>query len=458
MPKHSLRPRRITRDALDGLPHEKFARLIGLFNAVVPAEYKVKKDGLFVHPLTQEFQSLRSLIEGKIATNDLQFQRDDMGDYVHNLNLLLGELLPPTTLESALPALRDDYRSRVGADVYSAYMTSPAYKALETCDRMPSPEAKLRLLRADYMQLVNEIRRATLLEYHVEETRSFLIRKLRRTLCKLLVAPLAIVLVFVVCRAAIIGVEKSTAAAAPSALTVNAAGDLKLYPSPEAAANAAPPVTNPERASAWNRLLSYYLLGPKPGEWTTLYKGLVMLALLSLAAIAGAIGSFISALLRIEAVPETTEIARSVVTLRYSESIRLAPVTGLIFAILLSFVFGGKLLNGNLFPNVADNQLWPFVLFLPSELAKWLVWSFIVGFSERLMPDMIDRLIARSGKGEETRAPASFGRTAAAPLGPDTNGTNGAGPNGGRPPVPPQHRIKRPKRRRRMVRATANHV
>jgi hypothetical protein len=126
----------------------------------------------------------------------------------------------------------------------------------------------------------------------------------------------------------------------------------------------------------------------------------------------------------------------------------------MIFAILLSFVFGGKLLNGNLFPN-PENQLWPFVLFLPSELAKWLVWSFIVGFSERLMPDMIDRLIARSGKGEETRAPASFGRTAAAPLGPDINGANGAGSNGGRPPHPPPHQAKRPKHRRRSAAAAA---
>jgi hypothetical protein len=458
MSKHPLRPRRIVRDALDGMPHEKFARIVGLFNAIVPAECKIRKDGLFVNPLTQEFHSLRSFIESKIAANDLAFQREDMGDYVHNLNLLLGELLPPTTLESALPALRDEYRSRVGADVYSAYLTSPAYKSLETCDHMPSPEAKLRLLRADYLQLVNEIRRATLLEYHVEETRSFLIRKLRRTLCKLLIAPLAIVLVFVVCRAAIIGVEKSAAASAPSAFTLNGPGDpgiLRLYPSPEAAAQAAPPVTKPEPASAWNRMISYYLVGTKVGEWTTIYKGLVMLALLSLAAIAGAIGSFISALLRIEAVPETTEIARSVVTLRYSESIRLAPVTGLIFSILLSFVFGGKLLNGNLFPNVAENQAWPFVLFLPSELAKWLVWSFIVGFSERLMPDMIDRLIARSGKGEETRAPASFGRTMTAPLGPDINGTNGAGPNGGKPPRSPRHRVKRPKSRRRLAAAAA---
>jgi hypothetical protein len=49
---------------------------------------------------------------------------------------------------------------------------------LTGCDRASDPEARVRL-RADYIQLINEIRRLTLLEYHIEETRSYLIRNLR---------------------------------------------------------------------------------------------------------------------------------------------------------------------------------------------------------------------------------------------------------------------------------------
>ena len=454
MPRHLVRPRRIARDALDGMPHEKFARIVGIFNAVVPAEAKAKKDGDYVSPVVREFQNLRTFIEGKLAANDFVFQRDDMGDAVHNLNLLLGELLPAATLESTLPTLRDDYRGRVGADTYSAYLTSSGYKALEGCSRVLAPETKLRLLRADYLQLINEIRRMTLLDYHVEETRSFLIRKLRRTLCKIIIAPVAIIILFALSCVAIIDVQKSAELPAPSPVTAGDVNDpnyIKLYPSPDAAVSSATHPPKAEPAGAFSRFVARYLMGTKAGEWTRLFKAFVLLTLLSFAAIAGAIGSFISALLRIEAVPETTEIGRSVVALRYSESIRLAPVTGMIFAVLLSFVFGGQLLNGILFPS-AGKSIWPFVLFIPAELAKWLVWCFIVGFSERLMPDMIDRLIARSDKGNQTPAPASVGRGNGKPSG--LNGSNGTSFDSTRPSSPRLHQ-QRAKTTRRRARTAA---
>jgi uncharacterized membrane protein YgcG len=169
-----------------------------------------------------------------------------------------------------------------------------------------------------------------------------------------------------------------------------------------------------------------------------------MATLLSLAAMLGAIGSFVSALLRIEAVPENTEIGRSIVALRSSESIRLAPVTGFIFAILLSFIFGGRLIAGSgglisgpIFPDVTIPGGWPFVLFFPAELAKWLAWSFIVGFSERLMPDMIDRLVARADKSFQEAPPtvARGGGGGGGNVGPNGAGGNGANSgNSGRKP------------------------
>ena len=371
--------RRISRDALDGLPHEKFLRIVGLFNAVVPAEAKKKQNNDYVDALVREFESLQKMIEWKLDQNDTQFQRDEMGDYVHNLNLLLAQLLPADALTASLPGTRDDYRTRVSAEVYNAYTASPIYKSLEGCDRDKNPTRHLELLRADYIQLANEVRKLTLLEYHIEETRNFLIRKLRRTCFKVIVLPLTVVIFFFVCRAAIL----STAApVSPSPTTQLAGASFSL--------------------SQW--LTSYLFYGKKP---TTIYNTLVMLTLLSLAAIAGAVGSFISALLRIEAVPENNEIGRSVVALRYSESIRLAPVTGLTFAILLSLLFGGKLLNGLLFPDTSFAGSWPYVLFFPAELAKWLVWSFIAGFSERMMPDMIDRLVDKAGKNLQPASPVS---------------------------------------------------
>ena len=337
-PRHD----KIAKETLDGLPYEKFLRILGWFHTMVPtARKETKADGTYVDPLVREFDTIRVLIEEKRKQEDLQFQRDELGGQVHNLNLIIGKLLTVEALEVTVPSFRDEYRTRVTAETYAAYTGSAPYKALNGCSRTPNAATRLRLLQADFIQLVNEIRRLTLLEYHIEETRTYLIGKLRRTLYKLLIAPAAIVLLYLILR-----------------LT-------------------------------W-----------RAGEWP-LFNVTVLATLLSLAASAGAVGSFVSALLRVAAVPETNEVGRSVVALRYSESIRLAPVTGFIFAILLSFIFGGQLLTGILFPNPEVAFRWPELLFHPPELAKWLVWAFIVGFAERLMPDMIDRMVIKAGKPTE---------------------------------------------------------
>ena len=41
----------------------------------------------------------------------------------------------------------------------------------------------------------------------------------------------------------------------------------------------------------------------------------------------------------------------------------------------------------------------------PEDFGKALVWSFIAGFSERLVPDLLQSLVAKQGKGEEVIMP-----------------------------------------------------
>jgi hypothetical protein len=132
-----------------------------------------------------------------------------------------------------------------------------------------------------------------------------------------------------------------------------------------------------------------------------------------------------------------------VVALRYSESIRLAPLTGFIFAILLSFIFGAQLLNGILFPKT-DLARWPDLLFSSTDFAKWMVWAFIVGFAERLMPDMIDRLVVKAGKTTDP-APASSATNGAKPPGAEHggNGANGNSPATFVRPMARRHRRAR---------------
>src|SRR3954466_2892173 len=144
------RRRRISRDALDGLPHEKFLRIVGWFYTMVPESMKQRDaQGIYVNPTTREFENLRAMIDQKLAQNDRLFQHDEMGDHVHNLNLLLGKLSTLEALESTMPPIRDDYRARVSPEAYTAYVASPPYKALMGCNRTSDPAIRLRLLQAD---------------------------------------------------------------------------------------------------------------------------------------------------------------------------------------------------------------------------------------------------------------------------------------------------------------------
>ena len=86
--------------------------------------------------------------------------------------------------------------------------------------------------------------------------------------------------------------------------------------------------------------------------------------------------------------------------------IALIPVFGGVFSVLLYCVFLSDIITGDLFPDfyvplaekgVPDTQ---FMIELFSEtypdsgqsLAKFLFWSFVAGFSERLVPQIITRV------------------------------------------------------------------
>ena len=81
------------------------------------------------------------------------------------------------------------------------------------------------------------------------------------------------------------------------------------------------------------------------------------------------------------------------------------PVIGAIAAVVLYLVFIGKLLEGALFPSISCvqeqvcaslmdimNYYWPSK---PEDYGKVLVWSFAAGFSERLVPDVMQGLVTK---------------------------------------------------------------
>jgi len=80
-------------------------------------------------------------------------------------------------------------------------------------------------------------------------------------------------------------------------------------------------------------------------------------------------------------------------------SITLIPINGGIFAIVLMFIFMGEIVQGVLFPEYREVKIsntFEFYRWIQNdyptsgkEVAKLLFWSFVAGFSERLVPQVI---------------------------------------------------------------------
>lgn len=87
------------------------------------------------------------------------------------------------------------------------------------------------------------------------------------------------------------------------------------------------------------------------------------------------------------------------------------PLIGAIAAVVLYLVFVAKFLSGGLFPAISCvegkdckdvlelmRNYWPTN---PDDYGKALVWSFIAGFSERLVPDILQSLVTKSTQQED---------------------------------------------------------
>jgi hypothetical protein len=128
---------------------------------------------------------------------------------------------------------------------------------------------------------------------------------------------------------------------------------------------------------------------------------------------AGALGATFSAQRRIQT---TVGDRISLVSLMRSGSTRLsvqiAPIIGALSAAVIAFLFASGLLTGSLFPKIAiiGQPEGALPLFLPLnsandlQFAMLLVWSFIAGFAERLIPDALDRLATQADKQKSSAA------------------------------------------------------
>jgi len=351
-------------EALDDLAIESFLRIVGIYFTIPEA---VRCGDKFKN-VSKQFEKLRNFIDGQLAADDgKNFAKYDMADYVHNLQLLLVEIVDLDYLEANIHNVREEYRNHVGDITFRIYTLSKSFQFLDKYWHVdPTDPDFLQIrdiyeekLRVDYGNLINEIRKARLYEGHIESTRKYLILKALNVLIYLAIIPLAIIIVYIV-----------------------------FFQDP--------------------KTLPFKKIDP-----AFFYLDISGLVLFCSAAIAGAAGSFISVVLRIQGVRDNTQLAQNIFAFKYSKTtVQVAPLTGMLFAILLCFIIFGGLIGGSMFPTIhtipdknkvltIDPDAFSRVLNNVGELSKLLVWSFIAGFSERLIPDMVDRLADKARDADE---------------------------------------------------------
>lgn len=135
----------------------------------------------------------------------------------------------------------------------------------------------------------------------------------------------------------------------------------------------------------------------------------------ALVGMTGAVGGIVSAQRRLQLIPGETSSYTQLKYGWFSIAI-IAPLSGLIFAMLLSLMFLSGLLEGALFPkflpmqpdsNTGEDLLMQVRHIHPQSVAdicKLFVWSFIAGFAERFVPDVLDRLMARAESVDKAKA------------------------------------------------------
>jgi hypothetical protein len=127
--------------------------------------------------------------------------------------------------------------------------------------------------------------------------------------------------------------------------------------------------------------------------------------LLSVVAMSGMVGGCVSMVRRMQTITRdcdgTTLSHRPALSLVSAGAVSC--LLGGIFAMILYYVFLGAMISGTLFPQFVTKGDITQTIVNPlstPDMAKLIVFAFIAGFAERLVPDTLDRLSASSKSGQ----------------------------------------------------------
>ena len=133
----------------------------------------------------------------------------------------------------------------------------------------------------------------------------------------------------------------------------------------------------------------------------------------ALVILCGVLGGLISMLRRLQDMPSGSTPLIDTVALNAGQfGIGLAPVYGGIFAMVLYLVFLSRLLDSIIAPTA---QAAAFPMFndatpaATADAAKLLVWAFVAGFAEKLVPDVLNRLTAKNTAPAQAQLPSAPG-------------------------------------------------
>ncbi len=125
-----------------------------------------------------------------------------------------------------------------------------------------------------------------------------------------------------------------------------------------------------------------------------------ILQMSALIILCGVLGGLISMLRRLQALPPGSTPLFDTIALDAGQlGIGLAPIYGGIFAMVLYLVFLSGILDTVIASTAGDTVFPRFSDATPKttpDYAKLLVWAFIAGFAEQLVPDVLNRLTTRN--------------------------------------------------------------